>query len=74
MELFFSSGFKKVVELKNSDTPQTIKFDPVVCRSIRFTVKTVYTSNNNGGSFQIYGMPCKSNEPKKKKKADPDKP
>ena len=51
MEIQFSNGLVQVVELKNTDSPQTIRFNPVICRAIKFTILTVYTSNNNGGSI-----------------------
>lgn len=70
LELLFSNGVIRVVEVKNTDTPQTLLFPPMVCRSVKVTFMSVYTANNNGGSFQVYGMPCIDNTVKKKKKKE----
>lgn len=51
LEILFSNGVVHEAEVKNTDIPQTIEFTPVVCRSIKITFMSVYTSNNNGGSF-----------------------
>ncbi len=56
---------KKVWDLKNIDEMETyLVSPPFVTSTVRFTIKSVYGTINNGGSFNVYGVKC----------VDPNKP
>jgi hypothetical protein len=69
-------GETRVLTLKNLDSIQTFKIDPaVITKSVRFTIKQVFSMGNNGGAFNIFGTPCM--DPKKldnPEKTDVDEP
>lgn len=60
LELSFGStgGDPIVIDLKNIDEIQEFPIPPVVASEIKITVKSVYSTINNGGSFNIYGIAC----------------
>jgi len=62
LELLFENGETQKFNLKNSDEITTYKIDPIMTSSIRFTIKGVYGTINNGGSFKIYGVKCANND------------
>ena len=59
IEMRYSNGETVSLSLKNTDRVVILSINPVVTRSIRFTIKAVYGTINNGGAFNIIGLPCK---------------
>lgn len=73
IEAQFSNGSKQLIKLLNIDDVQ--QFDvkpPVKSTSVRFTIKGVYGTINNGGAFNIYGMECKDIDNPKASAPGPD--
>jgi hypothetical protein len=58
IEALFSSSEKQTFFLKNDDEIISYKVNSVRADEIKFTIRGVYAMNNNGGSFNIYGMNC----------------
>jgi len=54
----FDDGQKFQTVLRNTDAIQPLNVEPVATESLKFTIDEVYSSNNNGGAFNIYGIPC----------------
>jgi len=60
LEILFSNGRKQLVKLPNSEDIINIAIDPPMkSNKIRFTIKGVYGTINNGGSFKVFGLECK---------------
>ena len=60
LEISFPDGKKQLVKLPNSEDVINIPIDPPTkSNMIRFTIKGVYGTVNNGGSFKIFGLECK---------------
>ena len=60
IEAEFSDGSKMLIKLLNIDDVQSIEVKPPKkSKSIRFTIKAVYGTINNGGAFNVYGLECK---------------
>jgi hypothetical protein len=58
VELTFSNGETQVINLKNTDELVEIHIDLIRTRDVKITVKDVFGTLNNGGSFDFYGIPC----------------
>ena len=58
IEIRFSSGESKLISLKNNDEIFETNIESVQTDSIKFTIKEVYGTLNNGGAFNIYGLKC----------------
>ena len=59
MEILFDGGDVRTVDLKNLDSVQTFKMDPQpITKSVKFTIKKVYSQVNNGGGFNVFGTSC----------------
>jgi hypothetical protein len=58
LELTYSSGEQQVISLKNSDEQAEIHIDAIRTANVKITIKDVYGTLNNGGSFDFYGVPC----------------
>lgn len=58
IEALFSSSEMQTFYLKNDDEIISYKVNSVRANSVKFTIRGVYAMNNNGGSFNIYGMNC----------------
>jgi hypothetical protein len=55
----FSNGDEFKMKLKNFQDKQEFLIDPPIQSSfVKFTIKEVYGTINNGGSFQVYGIRC----------------
>ncbi len=55
----FSNGDDFEMKLKNLDEVQEFKMEPPINTSfVKFTIKGVYGTINNGGSFQVFGTKC----------------
>jgi hypothetical protein len=55
----FSNGEEFEMKLKNLDEVQEFKVEPPVKTNfVKFTIKGVYGTINNGASFQVYGTKC----------------
>lgn len=64
-EVEFSNGFSYTQELRNSAVKESFVLpDPQIASKIKFTVTEVYSSLNNGGSFNVYGLYCSDKEPR----------
>lgn len=60
LEISFSNGKKQIIKLPNSEDIISIPLDPPTkSNMIRFTIKGVYGTINNGGAFKVYGLECK---------------
>ncbi len=60
LEVSFSNGKKQLIKLPNSEDVINVPLDPPTkSNMIRFTIKGVYGTINNGGSFKVYGLECK---------------
>ena len=60
LEISFSNGKKQLIKLPNSEDVISFPIDPPMkSNMIRFTIKGVYGTINNGGSFKVYGLECK---------------
>jgi len=60
IEVQFSNGSKQLIKLLNIDDVQSFEVKPPIkTTSVRFTIKGVYGTINNGGAFNIYGLECK---------------
>ena len=45
--------------LKNVDSIQKLELNnPTISSIVKITIKSVFTTKNNGGAFRIYGVPC----------------
>jgi hypothetical protein len=64
IELMFDDSSVQSYDLKNNDDLKTFRIDPVKSSSIKITIKGVYGTINNGGSFKIYGVKCTNIESK----------
>jgi len=62
IELKYSNGETVALPLKNTDRVVSLPIHPVVTRSIRFRIKSVFGTINNGGAFNIIGLPCRVEE------------
>ena len=62
IELLFENGETQKFNIKNLEEVSTFKIDPIMTKSIRFTIKGVYGTINNGGGFNIYGVKCTNND------------
>jgi hypothetical protein len=58
IEMKFSSGDTRDILLKNNDEIIDLSLDNVRANSVKFTIKDVYGTLNNGGAFNIYGLKC----------------
>ncbi len=55
----FSSGEEFQLKLGNVDKLQEIAiYPPIRATSVKFTIKEVYGTINNGGSFKVFGVKC----------------
>lgn len=54
----FSSGEEFSTILRNTDSIQPLKLQTQSTDFVKFTIDEVYSSNNNGGAFDIMGIPC----------------
>lgn len=60
IEVLYSNGSKQIIKLLNIDDVQQFEVKPPIkSSSVRFTIKGVYGTINNGGAFNVYGMECK---------------
>ena len=59
IELKYSNGETVNIALKNTDRVISLPINPVVTKSIRLTILSVYGTINNGVAFNIIGLPCK---------------
>jgi hypothetical protein len=60
IEVEFSDGKKMLIKLLNIDDVQSVEVKPPrKSKSIKFTIKAVYGTINNGGSINVYGLECK---------------
>ena len=66
LELLFDNGEKQKYSVKNTDEIVMVKIDPMMTTSVRFTIRNVYGTINNGGSFNIYGVKCNNNDDNEK--------
>ena len=67
IEAQFSNGSKQLIKLLNIDDVQSFEVKPPIkTTSIKFTLKGVYGTINNGGAFNIYGLECKDVDDNKK--------
>ncbi len=61
LEISFANSKKQIVKLPNSDDIMNIPLDPPMkSNKLRFTIKGVYGTVNNGGSFKVFGVECKN--------------
>ena len=63
IDVKFTNGEIMTTKLKNTEKKTSLKITPTMTRSIRFIVKDAYGTINNGGAFDIIGLPCKENAP-----------
>lgn len=59
IEIKHSNNEAIIHELKNTDRVVSLAVKPFVTRNIRFTIRSVYGTINNGFSLRIFGLPCK---------------
>ena len=60
IEAQFSDGSKMLIKLLNVDDVQSFEVKPPKkSKTVRFTIKAVYGTINNGGAFNVYGLECK---------------
>lgn len=62
LEITYSGGETQNVFLKNDDEIHTIYIDSVRASSVKVTIKEVYSTINNGGSFNIFGLRCTTDD------------
>jgi hypothetical protein len=67
IDVMFSNGEIITTKLKNTEKKNNLKITPAISKSIKFTIKSVYGTINNGGAFNIIGLPCKRNQPMTRK-------
>ena len=60
IELTFSNGENKIINLINSSDVREFKFDLVKTSRVKITIKEVYGTINNGGAFKFYGIICQN--------------
>ena len=60
LELSFGASGKEpvIIDLKNIDEKQEFPIPATISSEIKITIKSVYGTINNGGSFNIYGIAC----------------
>ena len=61
LKLDFSTGDSFDINVDNNDNLNYFSFEPIVASSVKITIKGVYSTLNNGGSFVIYGYKCSEN-------------
>ncbi len=67
IEAQFSNGSKQLIKLLNIDDVQSFEVKPPVkTTSVKFTIKGVYGTINNGGGYNVYGLECKDVDNSKK--------
>lgn len=59
IEVKYSNNEAIVFSLKNTDRAISLPVKPSVTKSIRFTIRSVYGTINNGFALKIVGLPCK---------------
>ena len=60
IKMEFSKEQKQTATTKNTDKIRQLSIKPVITRFVRFTIDEVFGTMNNGGSFNIFGVPCKT--------------
>lgn len=64
IEVMFSNGVTKNLYKQNTSERREYRIDPPVkSHYVKFTIKQVYSTGNNGGAFKIYGYKCKKSIP-----------
>jgi hypothetical protein len=58
LEVDFSSGEKRWINLKNNEKVVNHVIESMRAKGIRFTIRSVYGTNNNGGGFNVWGVEC----------------
>jgi hypothetical protein len=62
LELTYSSGEQQEIALKNTDELVEIHIDAIRTRDVKISIKDVFGTLNNGGSFDFYGIPCRDSD------------
>ena len=73
LELMFDDGSKQYIDLRNTDELKYVRIEPIKSSSIRITIRGVYGTINNGGSFKIMGVKCTNTEKKSSELTDAQK-
>lgn len=64
IEVSFSNGSQKLLRKQNTSERREYKIDPPVkSHFVKFTIRQVFSTGNNGGAFKIYGYKCKKATP-----------
>eukprot|EP00340_Litonotus_pictus_P007826 CAMPEP_0170525054 /NCGR_PEP_ID=MMETSP0209-20121228/10510_1 /TAXON_ID=665100 ORGANISM="Litonotus pictus, Strain P1" /NCGR_SAMPLE_ID=MMETSP0209 /ASSEMBLY_ACC=CAM_ASM_000301 /LENGTH=1255 /DNA_ID=CAMNT_0010814095 /DNA_START=241 /DNA_END=4008 /DNA_ORIENTATION=- len=64
IEALFSNGFSMRLNKRNTGDRREYKIDPPQkSHNVKFTIKEVYSTANNGGAFKIHGYKCSKSEP-----------
>jgi len=58
----FSDGSTVTNSLRNTPSPIPLKLKATTTKSVKFTIESVYSTINNGGAFNIMGVPCMEEE------------
>ena len=60
LEVSFGGGIEpQQFNLKNFNSVENFNLKvPVITNNVKIMIKSVYTNGNNGGAFDIYGVPC----------------
>lgn len=58
IKIEFSNGSHEIHHVRNSPLEVFFKVNPTTTTSVRFTIDAVFSTINNGGAFNIYGVPC----------------
>lgn len=59
LELLFSSGETQFIHLKNDDKVVDHLVESIRANGLKFIIRGVYGTNNNGGAFNVWGVKCR---------------
>ena len=62
IELMFSNGEIQAFNLKNTDETHDLKIETVKTTMVKITIRGVYGTINNGGSFNFFGVQCNESD------------